>query len=326
MKRATKDVLYFETGPDNPVTLRVKPGEEFEVETQMNRGPWLDEHPEGDLLRDKLNDGQQPRETMYRSDWSLPWYLPAGLPSGNPSSGCIYVKGARSGDILLVHIGQIDLDPIGYTAYSGNNSVLPGWLGPNGVGAGHRVVEIHDGLIHWSDTLKLPARPMIGCVGVAPARERISNSWAGYWGGNFDAQEVTTGATLMLGVNVEGALLHIGDMHAIQGDGEICGAGGIETSGRVRVRLELAPRPKSFFWPRLVNDTHIATLAMARPCEDAFRYALEAMIIWLEEDYGLPRVEAYLLLGQVLEARCTAFVNPTFTYIAKVPRQFLPGA
>ena len=324
MKRATKDVLYFETGPDNPVTLRVEPGEEFEVETQMNRGPWLDGHPHEEQLREKLNDGRQPQESMFNSGWSIPSYVPAGLPSGNPSSGCIYVEGASPGELLLVHIGQIDLDPVGYTAYSGNNGALPGWFGPNGVGAGHRVVQIEDGLIHWSDELKLPARPMLGCVGVAPARERVHNGWAGYWGGNFDAQEVTAGATLMLGVNVPGALLHIGDMHALQGDGEICGAGGIETSGRVRIRVELAPRPKSFFWPRLVNDTHVATLAMARPCEDAFRYALEALILWLEESYALSRIDAYLLLGQILEARCTAFVNPTFTYIAKVPRQFLP--
>jgi amidase len=326
MKRATKDVLYFETGPDNPVTLCVQPGEEFEVETQMNRGPWLDSHPDGDRLRDRLNDGRQPKESMFDAGWSVPWFVPAGLPGGNPSSGCIYVEGARPGDLLLVHIGKIDLDPLGYTSYPGNNGTLPGWFGPNGLGAGHRVVEIRDGLVHWSDALKLPIRPMIGCIGVAPARERYHNGWAGYWGGNFDAQEVTTGATLMLGVNVEGALLHIGDMHAIQGDGEICGAGGIEASGRVRIRVELAPRPKSFFWPRLVNDTHMATLAMARPCEEAFRFALESLLLWLEEDHGLSRIDAYLLLGQILEARCTAFVNPTFTYIAKVGREFVSQA
>jgi amidase len=303
VKRATKDVLYFEAGPDNPVTLRVQPGEEFEVETQMNRGPWLDDHPEGERLRAKLHDGRESRGSMFDAGWSVPGYLAAGLPGGNPSSGCIYVEGAKPGDVLLVHVGRIDLDPLGYTAYSGNTGGFPGWMGPTGVGAGHRVVEIRDGVIHWSDTLKLPARPMIGCIGVAPARERISNNWAGYWGGNFDAQEVTTGATVMLGVNVEGALLHVGDMHAIQGDGEICGAGGIETGGRVRICVELAPRPKSLFWPRLVDETHIAVLAMARPCEDAFRYALEALILWLEEDYGLSRIDAYLLLGHVLEAR-----------------------
>ena len=109
------------------------------------------------------------------------------------------------------------------------------------------------------------------------------------------------------------------------GPHDLSGAGGIETGGRVRVTVELAKRPRSFFWPRLVNETHIATLAMARPCEDAFRYGLEALVLWLEEEHGFSRIDAYLLLGQLLEARCTAFVNPTFTYICKFPRRFLDG-
>jgi acetamidase/formamidase len=201
---------------------------------------------------------------------------------------------------------------------------MPSWLGGSGIGAHHRIVAIRDGLIHWSDDLKLPVAPMIGFVGVAPAYERYHNGWGGYWGGNFDAQEVTTGAAVRLAVHAPGALLQIGDMHAIQGDGEICGAGGIEASGRVRVWCELSDKPQSMHWPRLENETHIATLAMARPAEDAFRYALEAMILWLEESYGFERGEAYLFLGQVLEARVTAFVNPTFTYIAKVPKRYLP--
>jgi amidase len=88
--------------------------------------------------------------------------------------------------------------------------------------------------------------------------------------------------------------------------------------------VEVAPKPRSMFWPRLVDDTHISVLAMARPLEDAFRYALEGLVLWLEEDYGLTRGDAILLLGQVLEARCTAIVNPTFTYVAKVPKAVLP--
>jgi acetamidase/formamidase len=62
---------------------------------------------------------------------------------------------------------------------------------------------------------------------------------------------------------------------------------------------------------------------MARPCEDAFRHALEGLILWLEEDYGYSRAEAFLWLGQVLEARCTQFVNPTFTYVCKIAKQYL---
>ena len=189
MKRATRDILYFETGPDNQPTLHVSPGEEFEVETQLNRGPWLDDHPDGEALRKKLR-------------------------AGNPSSGCIYVDGAEPGQVLIVHIGEIDLDPIGFTSFRGANGAMPGWLGGSGIGAHHKVVEIKDRQILWSDSLKIPVAPMLGVVGVAQANTRWTHAWAGQWGGNFDIQEVTTGASVHLPISVPGALLHIGDMHA----------------------------------------------------------------------------------------------------------------
>ncbi|MGE3819782.1 MAG: acetamidase/formamidase family protein [Isosphaeraceae bacterium] len=299
MRRATTETLYFETGPANPPTFRVKPGEVFEVQTQLNRGPWLDTHPDG------------PR-------------LTALLRGGNPSSGCIDVEGAEPGMALTVHVGPISLDPVGFTRFRGANGAMPGWLGASGIGERSRIVEIRDGLIHWGEGRTLPVRPMLGFVGTAPEFESWANVWAGTYGGNLDVQELTTGAAITLPVNVPGARLHVGDMHAIQGDGEICGAGGIEASGVVQLRCELTERPAGFVWPRIVDATHRMVAAQARPCEDAFRLALEAMILWLEAD-GLPRGEAYLWLGQVLEARCTQFVNPTFTYLAKVRHEHWPS-
>jgi acetamidase/formamidase len=298
MQRATAETLYFETGPDNPVTLRVRPGEEFEVQTQLNRGPWFDNHPDGERLQ-KL------------------------LRGGNPSSGCVWVEGAEPDMMLSVHIGSITLDPVGFTRFRGQTGAMPAWFDSSGVGRHHRIVHIENNVIHWDERRKLAAKPMIGFVGVAPAFERIANIWGGTWGGNFDVQEITTGATVQLRVNVRGALLHVGDMHAIQGDGEICGAGGIEASGIVRLRVELKPAPRNLQWPRIENATHIMVAAMARPCEDAFRHALEDLILWLEEEHGFSRGDAYLWLGQVLEARCTQFVNPTFTYVTKIAREHL---
>jgi amidase len=295
VQRASTDVLYFETGPANPPTMRVKPGETFEVQTQLNRGPWLDTHPDGHRLT-------------------------ALLRGGNPSSGCIFVEGAEPGMALTVHVGPIALDPIGYTRFRGANGAMPGWLGGSGVGPQHRVVSIRDGMIHWSEGRTLPVAPMLGFVGTSPEYESWANVWAGPHGGNLDVQELTTGASITLPVNVPGALLHVGDMHAIQGDGEICGAGGIEASGVVQLRCELSERRPEFSWPRIENATHKMIAAQGRPAEDAFRLALEAMIGWMEAD-GWSRGEAYLWLGQVLEARCTQFVNPTFTYLAKVRRE-----
>ncbi|MBC8424451.1 acetamidase/formamidase family protein, partial [bacterium] len=174
-----------------------------------------------------------------------------------------------------------------------------------------------------NDKFSIPIKPMLGCDGVAPARDRWVNSWAGVWGGNFDIQEVTDGAQVHIPIQVEGANLHIGDMHALQGDGEICGGGGIETGGIARLRVELKDKPVNMTWPRIENDKYIMTTAQARPAEDAFRTALSEMLLWLEEEYNFARKDAFMFLAQVLEARVTQFVNPTFSYVAKVKKEYL---
>ena len=76
-------------------------------------------------------------------------------------------------------------------------------------------------------------------------------------------------------------------------------------------------------WPRIETPTHVGTLGCARPLEDAARIAFEEMIHWLEDDYGLPAPEAYMLLGQIAEARCTQMVNPKYTFICKVAKSHL---
>lgn len=308
MQRATREVLYYETGADNTVTMTVKPGEIFEVETQMNRGPNSDHPSVPDHLRKYYN--------TVRSD-SLP------TDKGNPSSGAIRVEGAEPGQVLVVHVEKITPHNVGWTGYRGNTSAMPGWLGDSNVGPTSKVVEIRDGKIIWNDKFSIPIKPMLGCVGVAPLRDRWVNSWAGVWGGNFDIQEVTDGAQVHIPIQVPGANLHIGDMHALQGDGEICGGGGIETGGIARLRVEIKDKPANMTWPRIENDEYIMTTAQARPAEDAFRTALSEMLLWLEEEYNFARKDAFMFLAQVLEARITQFVNPTFSYVAKVKKEYL---
>ena len=299
MQHISTDVLYFETGPDNPITHHVGLGETFEVQTQINRGPWVDRLPA---------DEQE--------------YWRRKVTGGNPASGCIYVEGVKPGDMLSVEIGPFVIDPVAYTSFSGHNGAMPGWLD---VGSHHKIVEVRDGLVHWDDRLQFPARPMLGFIGVAPANERHHNGWGGTWGGNLDAPEATTGTTVHLRVHHEGALLHVGDMHALQGDGEICGAGGIECGGRVQLTCHATtPAPKTLNFPRFETESYIAVAANEKPAEDSFRAALVDLLRWLEEDYGMSRGDAYLLLGQVLEARVTQFVNPTYTYVAKVAKSLLP--
>src|SRR5262249_18472687 len=152
MQRASTEILYFETGPHNAPTLRVAPGETFLVQTQLNRGPWLEAHPDG------------PR-------------LTALLRGGNPSSGCIWVEEAEPGMALVVEIGPIRLDPVGFTRFRGGTGAMPSWMGGSGIGWQEHVVEIRDGLIHWGDGRTLPISPMIGFVGTSPAYETWANVW-----------------------------------------------------------------------------------------------------------------------------------------------------
>jgi acetamidase/formamidase len=140
----------------------------------------------------------------------------------------------------------------------------------------------------------------------------------------MDAQEVCKGATLYLPVNVEGALVHIGDVHAIQGDGEINCGGGIECRSVVTLSIDLLPKPDRMEWPRIVDATHITTVGCARPADDAFRIAVEQLIYWLADRYGMQETDAFMLLSQVLEARVTQFVDPLYTYVAKIKREYLP--
>jgi amidase len=91
----------------------------------------------------------------------------------------------------------------------------------------------------------------------------------------------------------------------------------------VTLKVSLSNTPEEMTWPRIENEQYIMTTACEKPAEDAFRIALSEMILWLEASYGMSQGEAYIFLSQCLEARVTQFVNPTYTYIAKVDKKYL---
>ena len=295
-RRVTRDVTYCVHSRFNEPALTLSPGETFVAETELCTGDWLK----------SIDDCWQP-----------------GIGFGPNPTVVVAVEGAKPGDALAVHIEDIRPAELGYTGFGPGMNPFPDWIRRTEWGVVTRTVRIRDGFIEWSDSLKLPIQPMIGTLGTAPAVDVFNNSWPGKHGGNMDAQEVCPGATVYLPVNVPGALLHVGDVHAIQGDGEVCCGGGIECRSEVTLTVDVAPRPPRMAWPRIVNDTHLVTVGCARPAEDAFRIAVEQMVYWLADDYGMDERDAVLLLGQVLEARCTQFVDPLYTYVAKVPRRVL---
>lgn len=86
-------------------------------------------------------------------------------------------------------------------------------------------------------------------IGTAPLLDAVSTIDNGPHGGNLDVPEFGPGATVILPVAVDDALFFLGDCHAVQGDGELCGVGAIEIRTRTTVVLDLAPRPPVVLTP-----------------------------------------------------------------------------
>jgi acetamidase/formamidase len=255
---------------------------------------------------------------------------------GNPMSGPFYVEGAEPGDTLVVEIDSIV--PNRRRGITGA-SVAPNVVDPEYVRhlpsstwetpvQGEWDVDVEAGtatLVAPQTKLgrfTLPLAPMVGCFGVAPARgQAISTATSGEHGGNMDYRGFAPGVTVYFPVFVPGALLHFGDGHAVQGDGEIVGTGiEISTTMRMTVRIQKGRR---IAWPRGENATHIFTVGNARPLDQCVQHATTEMLRWLQQDYGLDPIGASLLLGQVVEYDLGNVFDPASTMVCKVSKKVL---
>lgn len=299
MLTAKRDITYNYHSRHNPPQITVQPGQPFLAETELCTGGWL---------------------TSQEDVWT-----PDKTCALNPTV-VIAVADAKPGDLLAVDILSITPDTLGYTGFVNASNPLACRILPRDWGLNVKTVRIDEHVVHWSDKIKLPVAPMIGTLGTAPGEETLSNAKGGVHGGNMDVQEVRAGSTVYLPVEVDGALLHVGDAHALQGDGEINCSGGIECRSVVKLRARLLKRPPEYRCVRIEDAAHIMTVGCERTPEESFHLAVEQMVLWMVDDYAFPIEEAYLLMGQVMEARCTQFVNPTSSYICKMPKGILQQA
>jgi amidase len=252
----------------------------------------------------------------------------------NPQTGPFFVEGAEPGDMLVVTFEKIETNRT--TAYS-SSLLAPYAADPMAIAARQ---DREARRVNWridkaagratldeaaiTPAITLPLRPMLGCVGVAPARkEAIATSTPGAFGGNMDYAGLTAGVKVMLPVSEPGALLFIGDGHARQGEGEVVGTG-LETSMDVEFTVELV-KAKTMGWPRLESATHLMVLGSARPLLQALQHANSEMQRWLMADHGMSERGAQTFMGQALEIEIANVVDPNFTVVAKIPKALLPS-
>jgi len=170
--------------------------------------------------------------------------------------------------------------------------------------------------------LRVPLRPMLGRVAVAPeGGEAFSGLWPGNFGGNMDAIDIGEGATVYLPVFHDGAYFYFGDGHALQGDGEICGSG-LETTMAVTFQFELI-KGKKIAWPRVESNDEIMVVGSVRPLGDALRIASVEMIEWLVADYGYDKWDAYQTVSQLARMRIANMVDPNHTVVVAMPKRYI---
>jgi acetamidase/formamidase len=163
----------------------------------------------------------------------------AHLTRGHPLTGPVAVEGASPGDTLVIEVLRIDPGPWGFTACSADPNRLGLLNDYLDVASYHHIWDLRGGEAEFKPGIRVPLAPFCGVMGVAPAEPgQHSTIPPGRHGGNLDLRHLTEGSTLHLPVLAPGALLSIGDVHAAQGDGEVCGTG-IETDAVVTVRLDL---------------------------------------------------------------------------------------
>jgi len=236
----------------------------------------------------------------------------------NPATGPLAIEGAQPGDVLRVKI----LDIIVTT----EDGVL---LTGKGLGVctdffdslESRIVRVKNGFVEFSPAIKIPIRPMVGVIGTAPAGEPINNGTPDKHGGNMDCKEIAVGAAIYLPVNVDGALLSMGDIHAVMADGEACGTGA-EVSGEILVKVDVlknCTRPTPF----IENSTHYMPLASALTADEAIDNAVLNGVDFLMRSYNMSRFDAITFISLAADIRICQVVDPLKTARLNIPKNLL---
>ncbi|BBC97569.1 acetamidase/formamidase family protein [Streptomyces griseofuscus] len=258
------------------------------------------------------------------------------FPFLNPQTGPFHIEGAEPGDTVAVHFVSIEpardwaastTVPLfgALTSTHATASLQPPL--PERVWIWELDRARRTALFRARDSdfeRELPLEPMHGTVGMAPANLEVRSALVpDAHGGNMDTPEMRVGVTCYLGVNVEGALLSLGDGHARQGEGETCGVA-VECAMNTVVIVDLL-KGVATPWPRLESDTHIVSTGSARPLEDAFRISQADLVRWLVSDYGFSELDAYQFATQTVESPLANVCDTNYTCVAKLRKEWLPA-
>lgn len=268
--------------------------------------------PSGTTVRVRTKDCfgnqiQKPEDELDGIDWD----------HTNPATGPIFVEGAVPGGALKVSVGAIEFDNKSVSCTGENEGVC----GDRFNAWSTQVCEIDGEELVWDERLRIPLRPMIGVIGVAPEGDPINCGTPGSHGGNMDNTAITAGATLYFPVFADGALFGCGDMHAVMGDGEIS-VSGAEAAGWATVTLTAMPELK-LVDPLIENATHFGVIASAETLDAAADRAVHEMVDLICDRTAEDPDKVVMLLSLVGDVQVCQMVDPEKTIRFMVPKYVL---
>lgn len=233
----------------------------------------------------------------------------------NPATGPLYVEEAEPGDLLKVQVHTIKLASKGIMCDSPGEGITGKVLEDEAT----KIFPVEDGFAVFNDRLRFPVQPMIGVIGTAPeGGKSIETGTPGSHGGNMDCNRIGENCTLYLPVNVKGALLAMGDVHALMGNGEVCVCG-VEIPAVITVTVTVI-KGKQLPTPFLVTPEHFMTIYSADSLDEAVTGATLRMRQFLIDELGMGAHESGFLLSTIGNAQICQCVDPQETCRMEVSR------
>jgi len=235
----------------------------------------------------------------------------------NPATGPLFINGANPGDVLRIDLLDIQVDQ------QSSMVTIPGEgaLGDVISRMETAILKLEGSQVVFKDKIRVPVRPMIGVIGVAPAEGEVPTGTPGAHGGNMDCTLIAAGNRVYFTVGVEGALFGAGDLHAAMGDGEIvvCGA---ETPGAVRFKAEVVDLP-GLPTPFVETDDLVATIFSAPTLDEAASGATHNMAGFLTRFASIPLNDAGMLMSLAGQLKFCQVVDPLKTVRFEFPKAVL---
>ena len=294
MQKVSRDTVVYSMSAENEPVLFVGPGTQILFET------W-------DALQGQIKNADNGFDGL---DWE----------KVNPATGPVYINGAQVGGILSVRIDKIEIEQTGVVICGKGMGVMGNVL----QGTATKILPIENDMAVFSNEIRLPLNKMIGVIGVAPKGSAISCGAPDLHGGNMDCKKIKEGATLLLPVNVPGALLALGDLHAVMADGEI-GVSGLEVSGSVVVTVDVINN-KTLPLPMIINENYVMTLASDADLDIAVEMAVTNMVDYLTEEHGFTPEDAVMLTSLAGDVKICQVVDPKKTIRVELPKKYLNKA